>query len=273
MYHCDYKHHHFFIFSLLVKKLVFALYLVYMYIKSKNLLLMLLTLLISGCVFKHNRSLYVPSDKYVKVFHRVDILSCKKDSKNCSKGSFQTTGSGMLISLNTKYGKGFILTAGHVCDSILPNSVSNSLQFNQVMDEHGALHNAHVIISSQKTNDGSDLCIMYSPTFDKRGVDISSIEPKIGDQIYYIGSPAGVYHPPVAPVLTGIYSGIIDNSSAMITAPGVGGSSGSAILNSRGRIVGVLWAAHPTFHHVSLMSNFKSFKKFLKSARETINSF
>jgi hypothetical protein len=244
-----------------------------MYIKSKNLLLMFLMLSTTACIIKQNKGLYVPSDRYVKVFHRVDILSCEKGAKNCPKGSFQTTGSGMLVNLNAKHKKGFILTAGHVCNSVLPSSVSNSLQFNQVMDEDGVLHSAHVILSSQKTNDGPDLCVMYSPTIDKHGVDISRVEPKIGDQIYYIGSPGGVYHPPVAPVLTGIYSGAIDDTSAMITAPGIGGSSGSAILNSRGRIVGVLWAAHPTFHHVSLMSNFKSFKKFLKSARETINSF
>jgi S1-C subfamily serine protease len=245
-----------------------------MKIKSKNLLLLIFfSFLVPGCILKNRNSLTPPIDEYVKVFHRVDIISCKKDnSKNCAVGTFQTTGSGMLVDLSAKYSTGFILTAGHVCHNILPNSIENSLQYNQVMDGDGKLHDAHMVISSQDANNGPDLCILYAPSIKNVGVKISLRKPRVGDQIYYIGSPAGVFHPPVAPILPGIYSGEIDEYSAMITAPAVGGSSGSAILNDRNKIIGVLWAAHPGFHHVTLMSNFDSFQEFLRQARKLVNS-
>jgi len=245
-----------------------------MKIKSKKILLLIFfSLSTFGCTLKNRNNIVPPMQKYVKVFHRVDIIACKKgDSKNCAVGSFRTTGSGMLVDLSSKYGSGFILTAGHVCHSILPTSIESSLQFNQVMDSEGKLHDAHMVMSDQGAVAGPDLCILYVPSIKKKGVKVSVRKPRAGDRIYYIGSPAGVYHPPVAPILGGIFSGKIDESSAMITAPAVGGSSGSAILNDENKIIGVLWAAHPKFHHVSLMSNFESFQKFIKQAKKLADS-
>ena len=86
--------------------------------------------------------------------------------------------------------------------------------------------------------------------------------PKIGQELYYIGSPSGIYHPPVAPIMTGIYSGQIDASNSLVSIPATGGSSGSAVMDLNNRIVGILWAAHQ-FHHVSIVTNWHATSLFL----------
>ena len=245
-----------------------------MNIKYKNILLLIFFgFFINNCTLRNKNHLRPPINNYVKILHRVDIISCKKpNSGKCALGLYQTSGSGMIINFSIKYPSGFILTAGHVCSTNLSKDIESSLQFNQVMDKEGQIHDAHVVMISRIEQGNPDLCLLYAPTIIQRGTKISHKKPVIGDLIYYIGSPAGVYHPPVAPILSGIYSGEISFTSAMITAPAMGGSSGSAILNQNNEIIGILWAAHPEFHHVTLMSSFDSFHKFLKESRKLINS-
>ena len=242
--------------------------------KSKKLLLLLLfSMIYTGCTMIGRGKITPPMERYVKVIHTVDILECNKTKSNiCAPGTYLTTGSGMGVDLSAKYSQGFILTAGHVCNSLLPDSVKKSTQYNHILDGEGNLHDAHMLLSSQGPKKGVDLCILYVPTLEKKGVRISSAAPRVGDQVYYVGSPAGVYHAPVAPILTGIFSGNVDKFSAMVTVPAMGGSSGGAVLNQENKVIGVLWAAHPKFHHISLMSNFNSFHKFLSQARRIISS-
>ena len=96
----------------------------------------------------------------------------------------------------------------------------------------------------------------------EEGIRFSSYRPRSGQELYYVGSPAGIYHPPVAPILTGIYSGQIDASNSLISIPAIGGSSGSAVMDLNNRMVGVLWAAH-NFQNVSIMTNWDASAIFL----------
>ena len=77
-----------------------------------------------------------------------------------------------------------------------------------------------------------------------------------------MGAPEGIYYPPVVPLLTGLYSGQLDASNALVSIPATGGSSGSAVMDLNNRVVGVLWAAH-NFHHVSIVTNWDASALFL----------
>jgi len=87
-------------------------------------------------------------------------------------------------------------------------------------------------------------------------------KPRPGQELYYVGSPAGIYHPPVAPVLTGIFSGDIDASNSLTSIPAVGGSSGSVVMDLNNNMVGVLWAAH-NFSNISIVTNYNATALFL----------
>ena len=244
-------------------------------VKIKSALLIIACIKLFGCTVINNKVIKPPMENYVKVFHKVEIISCKQKTKNeCATGTYLTSGSGMAINISEKYKFGFILTAKHVCDTALPDSVSQSIQTNKIMDHKGNLHIAYVIMNTELNEESgtSDLCLMYSPTLKKRGVKFSRIPPRVGDRIYYVGSPAGVYHPPVAPIIDGIFSGNLSSTSAMATCAAIGGASGSAVLNQNNKIIGLLFAAHPTFHHVTIISSYDSLRDFLKEATRFVDS-
>ena len=91
-----------------------------------------------------------------------------------------------------------------------------------------------------------------------------------------MSSPAGVFHPPTVPLLEGIYSGRVTtyNNSGLVTIPAVGGSSGSAVLNSNMNLVGLIYAAAVGFEHSSIMINLQEIRSFLKEglAKDPDNS-
>ena len=235
--------------------------------KKNNIILAFFCIFLTNCVVTtpkgYAHSIKPPTISYVKVVSNTKVKFCK--DKKCEIRSLFHTGSGMTINIvkNTNT----VITAGHVCDGAYEGQVNTTIK---VLDHNSELHAAWVIFISQHTKDTSDLCILYVPTLKNKKINFSLRKPKIGDELYYIGSPLGVYHPPVVPVFKGTYSGTLDKSSSMVTMPVAGGASGSAVFNDKNQIVGIIFAANPRFEHISLMSNHETFINFLLEARKII---
>lgn len=232
--------------------------------KSKLLFFLFLPLTFSCTTLDLRKKVDPPIKSYTQILHTVEILDCDpKFESVCPKGEHMSMGSGMVV--NLVEGETIVITAGHVCDSEVDEKViTNFRQSVSVLDYTGREHQAHVIKATQDDGIGGvDMCALWVPTLPEGGVEFSMFNPKVGQEIYYMGSPAGIFHPPVAPILLGIYSGEIDASSAMITAPAVGGSSGSIVLDMNNKMIGVLWAAHTEFHHATIMTNWRASAIFL----------
>lgn len=239
--------------------------------KSKNLFLLILPIFLSCTTVDLQRKVVPPLKSYVKVYHSITILKCtEKYKKNCPIGKYVSMGSGMLVNIIDQ--EKTVITAGHVCQSEVDNEkISDSTQKVSVIDFRGIEHNATIIKTSQDDAKGSvDMCALWVPTLLGKGVDFSSFRPRPGQELYYIGSPSGIYHPPVAPILTGIYSGQIDASNSLISIPATGGSSGSVVMDLNNKMVGVLWAAH-NFRNVSIMTNWESSAIFLYEVSKMYN--
>ena len=231
--------------------------------KSNLLFILFLPLFLSCTTINLQRKVVPPIKSYVKVLHMVKITECEPGQESvCPKGEFQSTGSGMIV--NMIKGQTIVITAGHVCESnVDEEKISQHSQEVSVLDYQGTEHQAHVIKSTHDNGKGSvDMCALWVPTLQQDGVDFSMFAPRPGQELYYLGSPAGIFHPPVMPILTGVYSGEIDASNAMVSVPAIGGSSGSVILDMNNKMVGVLWAAH-NFHHVTIMTNWYASALFL----------
>ena len=214
------------------------------------------------------RKIEPPTKSFVKVHHKMTILECTKEYKKmCPVGDYLSMGSGIVIDLIED--QTIVVTAGHVCQSEVDGDKISSFQEKVVIEDHrGMSHEAMVIKASQDNSLGSvDMCALWVPTLKQKGVKFSMFRPRVGQELYYMGAPSGIYHPPVMPILTGIYSGQIDASNALISIPATGGSSGSAIMDLNNRIVGVLWAAH-SFHHVAIMTNWDASAIFLYQVTE-----
>lgn len=238
--------------------------------KSTILFTLLFTLLLSCTTLNQQTKLKPPNQSYVKINLGLWIKSCKEKFKSeCPDPQFrfESMGSGMVIELIKD--ETIVLTAGHVCHAdIDPEKIESYEEELTVTDFLGRVHQAHVINSSKDNGKGNiDICAIWVPTLRTDGVKISHYPPKVGQELYYIGSPMGVFHPPTVPIFTGIYSGKIDMSNSMVTIPAVGGSSGSAVMDLNNRIVGVLWAAHQ-FHHISVVTNWENTILFLKYTRD-----
>ena len=212
-----------------------------------------------------------PTKSFVKIHNTIKIKGCKgklpEELKACPIGTFGSTGSGMAISV--VQGEPIVITAGHVCTPAVADFIGEHENFTKVQDYQGRWHQAHLIKSSLDNSIGTpDMCALWVPSLNIKKVAISWRAPKIGETIYYIGASAGIFHPPTAPILTGIYSGPVDASSSMVTAPSVGGSSGAIILDVDNRMLGVLYATHPKFHHVTIITSYKSTIVFLNDVRK-----
>jgi len=231
--------------------------------KSKLLFILFLPFTLSCTTINLQRKVEPPIKSYVKVLHTVKITECLPEySEMCPKGDFMSMGSGMIV--NIIEDQTIVITAGHVCESeIDENKISKHEQEVNIIDHKGSHHQAHVIKATHDNGMGSvDMCALWVPTLRENGVDFSMFAPRAGQEVYYLGSPAGIFHPPVMPILTGLFSGDIDASNAMVGVPAVGGSSGSVILDMNNKMVGVLWAAH-NFHHVTIMTNWHASALFL----------
>jgi len=234
--------------------------------KFANYLFITLFLFIGcGCTVTRvsSKPIKLPTKSFVKILHTTKVTSCKdKKDPKCPIGVFRQMGSGMAV--NVLPHTMTVLTAGHVCDSQPTDSIDGVEQFVHIVDHLGMVHQAWVIHSSFYNKLGtSDLCLLWAPTLDVAKVNVSRTGADVGEELFYIGSPLGIHHPPTVPIFKGIYSGLVNPSSAMVTFPATGGSSGSAVLNKNMEVVGVLFAANREFHHVSIITSFQSLRIFI----------
>ena len=234
-----------------------------------NILILLISFLLLGCVpaGMSNKIINPPTKSFVKIIHQINIISCTdKSDKKCPLGRRVSSGSGMGIELVPGFMT--VITAGHVCDVGVTNAIEKYSQFVEVIDHNATVHQAWPVLWSHNNQKGDiDACVLWVPSLNIKQVRVSQITPKIGEEIYYIGAPGGVYHPPTVPIFKGIYSGVIDPSSAMITAPAAGGASGAAVLNYKNEIIGVVWGVNLRFNHITSMTNHRSFLLFIKKCK------
>ena len=231
--------------------------------KSTFLFTLLTFLLLSCTTINLERKVNPPLKSFVKIYHTVEIIECTEPFKNrCPVGQYLSMGSGTVM--NVIENQTIAITAGHVCNSqVDEEKISNFQEQVVVQDHRGIKHQAHVILSSHDDSKGEvDMCALWVPTLKTKGVEFSTFRPRPGQELYYMGAPEGIYHPPVVPLLTGLYSGKMDASNALISIPATGGSSGSAVMDMNNKVVGILWAAH-SFHHVSIMTNWDASALFL----------
>ena len=116
-----------------------------------------------------------------------------------------------------------------------------------------------------------DACILKSDRIDVRALKVANFKPEIGEKVYNLAAPQGLFGKDLVMLFEGFFSGVLEgdgmiNPDADIySLPANPGSSGSPIINSRGMLVGMVWAIHSRFHHITLSVPFEGLKAFIKN--------
>jgi len=197
----------------------------------------------------------------------VQVLISFADISDEQSSIVAYTGTGTIIAEHDD--SVYVLTARHVC---APAGASRAVMYGmipvvEIQDVNGEFHEAKVSLVS--TTD--DLCIVEYETESSHLVnvaDISTSEPLLDTPAYAYAAPSGFYVPSAITLFEGVFSGnaILHNGqpSGVYTIPATGGSSGAAIINQDGKVIGIIHSTLVDFHHISLSSTYEATIDFVR---------
>ncbi len=154
-----------------------------------------------------------------------------------------------------------------VDDQLKPYVTSVDMQF-KIQNIKNDFYNVTVKNIAQEYVNGNelDLCILESDgIIDMPRLHVAFKGPNVGDPVYNVAAPTGFFYPPTVPVLSGHYSGPLSNKHHdLLTIPATGGSSGSPVLNSKGELIGLIFAANVNFNHLTIAIRYESLREYLQ---------
>lgn len=189
-----------------------------------------------------------------------------KEQYEYLKNMFVAMGSGAVIE-NDGYTE--IVTAGHVCDSSDLAMAGPFKNFEiYAYDWRGDGWKADI----RAIDHENDLCLLQIENVEfPDELEIASKDPVVGDQLFLAASPLGLFVKEMPLLFDGYYAGTDPGGTMMTTIPVAPGSSGGAIVNRNGEIVGIVTAGLVEFKHVGLGTSWVKLEEFLLWARNEIN--
>ena len=210
----------------------------------------------------------VPINSFVKIEKKLTLERCMEYSAKgtsapksmCQKKSFRSSASGAVIKRAPN--GSFVLTAAHVCD----DAYIRSLRGVSVVDYQFSgltLDMASYKVKVLEMDRKNDICIVWAQGLtDLKAVEISEEEPQLGDVAYNVAAPMGVFGRRTVPIFSGYFSGGKEGAS-LYSIAAIGGSSGSPIFNSEGKLIGLIHSAYINFPMLSISPTYKDLISFI----------
>jgi S1-C subfamily serine protease len=166
-------------------------------------------------------------------------------------------GSGIPIS------KDWILTAGHVCDSIAElaeNGLIDGLVSAKYLQDGRIKEVSGFEIIKYQFDETLDLCILFK---ENHGLEIASLttnydEIAFGDKIYVVGAPQVANNMPVD----------ILNGKMLFSAPITSGNSGGPVFDRNGKIIGIAVMGNAAYHNINFAITALDIWRFILSGVE-----
>lgn len=240
----------------------------------KSMIVSLLSFNLAGCAllgcFNQSSSKY-HENTFVFLENDMNAKICMPETKieDCIEISWKTRSSGVVFQKDAT--KTLILTAGHSCAGIREEeleklrAIGGQLTVTSVITVasfKGEISPAK-IVKLGVDEIGKDLCVLQAdtlPTFEV--AELADQDPSYGDDVTNVSAPLGLFQPNSALIFTGQYVGNQFGLS-LFSLPARPGSSGSAILDSSGRIVGIVILAMNNLESVAICVSLEDIKKFL----------
>jgi len=183
-------------------------------------------------------------------------------------------GSGAVIATNS-IGV-FILTAEHVCrkmdnkivqifgNMLIPQKIrkKKKIRIKKEMHVHTFMGDES-IADIVATDEELDACILFAKRLSAKPLKRYYGELDVGEKYYNIASPLGVSEAKFVPLLEGRFLGNYTRFTTSFSIPAAPGSSGSPIIDGRGRLVGVLHSVIRGFHHITFASDITLLNHFI----------
>ena len=219
----------------------------------------------------------LPRESFMLVKNSMVLQGCvlpndKGEKEECNKAKWTATSSGILV-LHSEIAPdiSYVMTAGHSCEERkFKKNVVDGVEIQkigtsyEVINYHGHRHKAVVVGIDRRW----DLCLLQVKGVPRKykAVPIAEVGPKRGVKYYNLAAPKGLFGRGMVLTFDGYYSGNFMNGYDTYTITTKPGSSGSAILNKDGEIVGVIFAGFPAVENVGLSPVFASISIFVSKA-------
>ncbi len=250
------------------------------YIKFLVIWLFCLSSCVSGCtsipIGGPKQKEILPRKAFVQIQQFVSLEGCGTDpltqKKKCQTAEMRYVSSGAFVfHSEVEEGISYALTAGHSCENKLPKrqniggfDIVNKGSRYIAVDLNGRQYKAEVV----NINTRFDLCLMkVSDVHSKPPIlRVAEKEPIRGEIVTNMAAPHGLFWSGTVLIFHGAFSGYHNKGYSVYTIPTKPGSSGSPILNTKNKLIGVIFAGYRMIENVGLSSPLVAIKIFLKKS-------
>jgi len=210
----------------------------------KLLNIALILVVAQGCSTNlKNSSDFIERDAFMHI--EVNNLSVSnEDGEQIERQGF---GSGVIV--ESSMHRTLILTAAHVC---LPRSdyfLGDMLTFITASTWNEERLSVEVIGIDMV----NDLCMLKGDFSGLPYIKLSRVLPRIGDMVYNLAAPYGIFGNKFILTFNGTYSGkIMPDNEQIYTIPAAPGSSGSPVLNSKGHLIGIIHSSTAAMESIAI---------------------
>ncbi len=220
----------------------------------------------------------VPYRSFIQILHStyINVGECMSDDIFCPviKKTIVTKSKGSGVIVGHGGGYTYVISAQHVCQhrkakGALIGKFAYEYDYDEtiyVITFQGDVVRA-IVVSSDID---SDLCLLSFPGKAGETVKVRYNEISIGEPITNVGAPLGIFTPGMALTFDGRYSGSDGLGNNYFSFPGAPGSSGSPIIDSKGRLVSIVHSAHTEFSHLAIGCTQTSLHSFLYRNRKYV---